>query len=580
MLRRKHRCTYKHPSLKRSVSVNRSVSTALSAPCTLPSSGTRLWVCCVQLCSVPDTGRKRWFRNMSLYRTASRYVLLCMLLLVVVSVTALPVAAAPRAGAPDLARIDAYISEQMQADHIPGVALGLVHNDQIVHLRGFGEASQSGRAVTPQTPFILASVSKSFTALAIMQLVEAGKVKLDAPVQRYLPWFRVADPVASARITVRHLLYQTGGIPSTDCQSDQVTISLEQYVRSLKSVVLDRPVGSRHEYCSTNYDVLGLIVQTVSGQPYATYVQQHIFAPLQMHDSFASEPEARRDGLAQGHRWFFGVPTPFDYYNVSNVPAGYLISSAEDLTHYLLAQMNGGRFGSATVLSSAEIATMHAPAVPREGGRGYYGMGWITDPVGGVPALWHDGEDLHFHALMLIEPQTHWGVILLVNANTFIPLDGANTALTSLDAGVTRLLVGQTPQASTSLTTFYLILDGVLAVLLALALWPLLRLRRWSRKFGQRLRQRPQFLRLGLRLTWDVALPVAILLGASLFANLLGAPSWDWILLGWPDLGSWILAICAVLLLTGVIRAVLAVRVIRRKAAETSSVTPSPSPSL
>src|SRR2546422_9106672 len=103
---------------------------------------------------------------------------------------------------------------------------------------------------------------------------------------------------------------------------------------------------------SANYDVLGLIVQTVSGQPYATYVQQHIFAPLQMHDSFASEPEARRDGLAQGHRWFFGVPTPFDYYNVSNVPAGYLISSAEDLTHYLLAQMNGGRFGSATVLSS------------------------------------------------------------------------------------------------------------------------------------------------------------------------------------------------------------------------------------
>src|SRR6266581_4075902 len=223
---------------------------------------------------------------MSHYRTTPRYVLLCTLLLVVVSLTALPVAAAPHAGAPDLTRIDAYVSEQMQADHIPGVALGLVHNDRIMHLRGFGEASQSGRAVTPHTPFILASVSKSFTALAIMQLVEAGKIELDAPVQRYLPWFRVADPVASARITVRHLLYQTSGIPSTDCESDQVTISLEQYVRSLESVVLDRPVGSRHEYCSTNYDVLGLIVQTVSGQSYGTYLQQHVFAPLQMPHSF------------------------------------------------------------------------------------------------------------------------------------------------------------------------------------------------------------------------------------------------------------------------------------------------------
>ena len=84
---------------------------------------------------------------MSLYRTTPRYVLLCTLLLVVVSLTALPVAAAPHAGAPDLARIDAYVSEQVQTNHIPGVALGLVHNDQIVHLRGFGSADQSGRSV-------------------------------------------------------------------------------------------------------------------------------------------------------------------------------------------------------------------------------------------------------------------------------------------------------------------------------------------------------------------------------------------------------------------------------------------------
>jgi len=493
--------------------------------------------------------------------------------------TALPVAAAPHAGAPDLARIDAYISAQMQTNHIPGVALGLVHNDQVMHVQGFGTADSTGRAVTTHTPFILASVSKSFTALAVMQLVEAGKVELDAPVQRYLPWFRVADPVASARITLRHLLYHTSGIPSSGyaCATNQVTMTLEQYVRSLATLTLDRPVGSRPDYCSTNYDVLGLIVQTVSGQPYATYMQQHIFAPLQMHDSFASEPEAKRDGLAQSYRWFFGVPTPIEDYNLSNVPAGYLISSAEDMTHYLIAQMNGGRFGSTSILSSAGIATMHAPAVLREGGSGSYGMGWVNGPLAGVPAIWHDGNNVVASTRLLIEPQTHWGAILLVNANSLIPIDGANTALTSLADGVTRLLAGQTPQASTSLTTFYLILDGILAVILALAVFPLLRLRSWSRKFGQRLQQRPQFLRLGLRLAWEVALPVALLLGVSLLASELGATSWDWILLGWPDLGSWVLAICAVLLLTGVIRAVLAVRVIRRKAAETSSVTPSPS---
>ncbi len=96
---------------------------------------------------------------------------------------------------PDLTSIDAYIEKEMREVHIPGLALGIVHNDELVHLRGFGDAGE-GRPVTPQTPFILASASKSFTALAIMQLVESGRVDLDAPVQRYLPDFRVQDEAA------------------------------------------------------------------------------------------------------------------------------------------------------------------------------------------------------------------------------------------------------------------------------------------------------------------------------------------------------------------------------------------------
>jgi TRAP-type C4-dicarboxylate transport system permease large subunit len=119
------------------------------------------------------------------------------------------------------------------------------------------------------------------------------------------------------------------------------------------------------------------------------------------------------------------------------------------------------------------------------------------------------------------------------------------------------------------LTTLYLIFDGVFAVLLALTIFLLLRLRGWSRRFGQR---RHRVMRLGLRLTWEVALPVALLLGAT---------NWDEILLAWPDVGSWILVISAVLLLTGVLRAVLTIRVLRRTAAQTSQAIPSsPSPSL
>lgn len=108
--------------------------------------------------------------------------------------------------------IDACIEREMRRLKIPGVALAIVEGDQIVHRRGFGQARPGGEAPTPHTPLFIGSLTKSFTALAVMQLVEAGKVDLDAPVQRYLPWFRVADPQASARITVRHLLNQTSGL--------------------------------------------------------------------------------------------------------------------------------------------------------------------------------------------------------------------------------------------------------------------------------------------------------------------------------------------------------------------------------
>lgn len=187
----------------------------------------------------------------------------------------------------DFAAIDRYIEQEMREQRIPGLALGIVQGDQIVHLQGFGMADPSGRAVTPQTPFLIFSSTKSFTALAIMQLVEAGRIELDAPVQRYLPWFRVADPDASAGITVRHLLNQTSGISTADgnadiTRDDAADDALERRARTLQTIRLSQPVGATFQYANANYDLLGLLVQTVSAQPYEDYIQQQIFAPLEM----------------------------------------------------------------------------------------------------------------------------------------------------------------------------------------------------------------------------------------------------------------------------------------------------------
>src|SRR5947209_9733286 len=134
---------------------------------------------------------------------------------------------------------------------IPGLALGIVRGDRIVHLRGFGVANPAGQPVTPQTPFILGSLSKSFTALAIMQLIDTGKMEFDAPVQRYLPWFRVADRNASAQMTVYQLLHHTSGLQPTageEALAGTGEASLEQRVRELSTVVLTQPVGTTFQY--------------------------------------------------------------------------------------------------------------------------------------------------------------------------------------------------------------------------------------------------------------------------------------------------------------------------------------------
>src|SRR5512137_2469789 len=199
--------------------------------------------------------------------------------------------------------IDAYIEEQMRRLHIPGLSLAIVEGDRIVHVRGFGRARPGGEVPTPQTPFFIGSLTKSITATAVMQLVEAGKVELDAPVQRYLPWFRVADPQASAQMTVRHLLYQTSGLPLLPSEValgdfDDNPDATERQVRALSTLKLTRPVGSKWEYSNFNYNVLGLIVEAASGESYAVYIQNHIFDPLEMRHSYTSKAVAKQDGLA------------------------------------------------------------------------------------------------------------------------------------------------------------------------------------------------------------------------------------------------------------------------------------------
>ena len=347
--------------------------------------------------------------------------------------------------------IDAYIEQQMHRLKIPGVSLAIVEGDKIVHLRGFGRARPGGEAPTPQTPFVLGSTTKSFTALAVMQLVEGGKIELDAPVQRYLPWFRVADPKASAQMTVRHLLNQTSGLPmiagmSTLADLDDDPGAAERQARGLSTLKLARPVGAAFEYSNLNYNLLGLVVEAASGESYADYIQRHVFTPLGMSHSHTSQAAAKRDGLALGHRYWFAHPVAIRDLPLprGSLPSGQLISSSEDMAHYLIAHLNGGRYGSVPVLSRAGIDELHrGVAEQRVMGASVaaYGMGWFVTKIGRTTVVSHGGNVPDYSSYMALLPEQKKGVVLLVNADHY----GLPFILMEVGDGVAALLAGQEP---------------------------------------------------------------------------------------------------------------------------------------
>jgi CubicO group peptidase (beta-lactamase class C family) len=478
--------------------------------------------------------------------------------------------AAAADGGPDLAAIDRYVRSEMEAQRIPGLALGIVHGDRIVHVQGFGQAEKSGPEVTPQTPFLIGSVTKSFTALAIMQLSEAGRVQLDAPVQRYLPWWRVADPVASTQVTVRHLLYQVSGLSKATgnayaTSGDTHDSALEDRVRALRNAKLTEPVGATWQYSNANYWTLGMIVQAVSGQSYESYIQKHIFDPLQMRTSYTSRAEAAQHGLPNEHRYWYSFPVaaelPFDR---GGLGAGGLSSSALDMARYLGLYLNDGRSGATALVSLAGAAELQRPGVPTGVDGVSYAMGWDVSQLHGVSTLSHDGSGFGSHANVVLVPDRGWGVVVMENGENSPDEFFGSRRMTGIASGVTGMLLGQQPPTPTSSSTSLWVVYGVVVGILLIQVGGIARSVRTIRGCPPTPSQRPTgALRIGLRvglpllMSWSWALIVLVglprIISAPLSAMLMGLPD-----LGYPLVASAVLAFG-----WGLARVIWAIRTLR-----------------
>ncbi|MBW6467099.1 MAG: beta-lactamase family protein [Brevefilum sp.] len=302
----------------------------------------------------------------------------------------------------DFAVLDAIVEEQMKKHDLPGVAIAIIDGGQVVYSQGYGRAGRN-RPMTPQTQMLIGSQSKSFTALAVAQLADQGVLELDAPVQSYIPWFTVADDVASKTITIRQLLNHSSGL--SDAGFPMVLsneTSLEEAVKALEKAAITAPVGSTFQYFNMGYSVLAYLVEVSSGQSYADYIQVHILTPLQMDNSTADPASAQE--ISQGYSRLFGFAIPMAQpVPAYGIGAGYIVSTADDLAKYALRMINYGD----GLVSSTMARKIFYPS------RGDYGFGWFV--VDGGAKIFHGGANETFRTDVNLYPNQGRGFVLLIN---------------------------------------------------------------------------------------------------------------------------------------------------------------------
>ena len=443
------------------------------------------------------------------------------------------------------ARMDAYLAANFPRAGAPGLAVAVVDAGGVRYLRTFGDCPDA------DAPFVVGSLSKSFTAVAVMQLVEQGAVDLDAPASRYAPGYDVPDEV-----TVRSLLNQKSGFGAYDSLAEAADGELGETFGAFS-------------YANANYDLLGRVVEGASGEDYACYLDEHVLEPLGMASTTADPARAEALGMVPGHRDWFGLPVADGFRHAQGDGAwggpasGYVASSVRDMASYLRMYLNGGMGGDgARVLSADSVRRMFLDRVPDPEGDTYYGMGWTSFSWDdGELVLSHDGQVENYTASMCLLPERGIGIVALSDANDNA---GGNIRFFDLVGGVVSVAIGGTGQPMDDAWTWAWRqrVDVLYASALLLAVSPLLLTGRWRRRLSAACRGgvapivRARSLRMLLvrGVLLHVALPACILALPFVW----GVP-WRDLLTFSPDVSTVLLASAGLLVVAGAVRLAAAV---------------------
>ncbi len=325
---------------------------------------------------------------------------------------------------PDFAALDALVTKRMDALGVPGVAVSAIFGDR-EHAAGFGVTNvDHPLPVDADTLFQIGSNTKTATGTALMRLVEAGKLSLDAPVRAYLPAFRVADEGVSKAVTVRNLVTHTAGWFGDDfTDPGNGDDALARYVSGMADLPQVAPLGAHFSYNNAAVIAAGRIVEVLTGQTYEAAVTDLVLAPLGMDRSFFFAHEVITEAVAVGHDAPEGKPVVVRPWAIPRAadPAGGVVSGARDMLRYARFHLGDGTANGERVLSAASMRRMRTPLGPG-GALGPdvldgVGVNWLLSMVDGARVVQHGGSTNGQQSALVLVPERAFALVVLTNAN-------------------------------------------------------------------------------------------------------------------------------------------------------------------
>ena len=326
-----------------------------------------------------------------------------------------------------------------------GFAVGVIEKGDLVYARGFGvKLLEQDGAVDADSNFHWASVSKPIVATAIMQLAERGDLDLDAKLVDVLPDYKVTDP-RQRDISIRQVLLHTSGLPDVDDygwdkpQYDEQALQQWALEESPRDLLFDP--GSAREYSNVGFEVLGFVIERVSGLSFADYVRKNIFEPLKMVQSTFYYPDTLPAWRTVGHAGAAGSkrPTPDYPYNRRHEPSSTLNTSINEIARYAMALLNGGALDGARILSEDALCDMWAPRwTISEDPLHAATMGWVYQEREGVVLLRHFGSDDGYRSALILMPETKSAILFASNDEDVPQREIILAALAELTVDVTE----------------------------------------------------------------------------------------------------------------------------------------------